>query len=71
MNLNAHYALDATHYPKPTEAWYQVEEDLWRGAKDVMLNTAALNEREAYFDIIRVTNGGQIYKAAVASAYTL
>ena len=41
---------------KATEVWYQDVEDsdLWFGEHGVMVNTAALNEREFYFDVIRV-----------------
>jgi hypothetical protein len=41
---------------KATEVWYQDVEDndLWFGEHGVMVNTAALNEREFYYDVIRV-----------------
>jgi hypothetical protein len=41
---------------KVTEVWYQDVEDsnLWFGEHGVMVNTAALDEREFYFDVIRV-----------------
>jgi hypothetical protein len=41
---------------KRTEIWYQDVEDsdLWFGEHGVMVNTAALNEREFYFEVIRV-----------------
>lgn len=41
---------------KAIEIWYQDVEDsdLWFGEHGVMVNTAALNEREFYFDVIRV-----------------
>lgn len=40
-----------------TEIWTQDTEnpDLWHGNYGVMINTAALNEREAYFDVIRIS----------------
>ena len=39
-----------------TETWYQDTEDtnLWHGNHGVIVNTAALEERTFYFDIIRV-----------------
>jgi hypothetical protein len=41
---------------KVTEVWYQDVEDsdLWFGEHGVMVNTAALEEREFYYDVIRV-----------------
>jgi hypothetical protein len=48
-----HYAENQI---KRTEIWYQDVEDsdLWFGEHGVMVNTAALNEREFYFEVIRV-----------------
>jgi hypothetical protein len=42
---------------KTSEVWYQDPEntDFWHGKHRVIVNTAALNEREFYFDIIRFT----------------
>jgi hypothetical protein len=42
--------------PLITEIWTQDIEnpDLWHGNYGVMLNTAALNEREAFFEVTRV-----------------
>jgi len=75
MNLNSVYSESYHHlnnapHPKQTEAWYQVENDLWRGAKDVLVNTAALEAREAYFNVIRVTHEGRLHTSS-ESAYTL
>jgi hypothetical protein len=41
---------------KASEVWYQDVEDsnLWFGEHGVMVNTAALDEREFYYDVIRV-----------------
>lgn len=41
---------------KVTEVWYQDVEDsnLWFGEHGVIVNTAALEEREFYYDVIRV-----------------
>lgn len=69
MNLNRidpedYHHLTSPRYPKPSEAWYQLEDDLWRGAKDVLINTAALREREMYFDVIRVTQQGTVYQVS-------
>jgi hypothetical protein len=43
---------------KATETWYQDVEnrDLWFGEHGVMVNTAALSEREFYYDVIRVAH---------------
>ena len=40
------------------EAWYQLASnpDLWEGAGGLIVNTAALEEREAYFEVTRVAN---------------
>ena len=42
-------------FSKPTELWRQLpdEPDLWHGENGVILNSAALLEREFYFDIVR------------------
>ena len=42
--------------PMITELWQQdyQDQDLWHNEQGIMINTAALVEREAYFDIIRV-----------------
>ena len=39
-----------------TEVWTQDLErpDLWHGKYGLMVNTVALNEREAYFEVTRV-----------------
>ena len=41
---------------KVSEVWYQdsVEADLWNNDKGLLVNTAALNEREAFFEVTRV-----------------
>jgi hypothetical protein len=46
----------AENQVKLTEIWYQDVEDsnLWFGEHGVMVNTAALDEREFYFEVIRV-----------------
>lgn len=43
---------------KATEVWYQDVEDrdLWFGEHGVMVNTAALAEREFYYEVIRVAH---------------
>ncbi|MGL4611664.1 MAG: hypothetical protein ACRCYY_18630 [Trueperaceae bacterium] len=51
--------MNIEHNNKPikvTEMWYQdiEDSDLWFGEHGVILNTAALDEREVYFEIIRV-----------------
>ena len=50
---------------KTSEVWYQdaLEADLWHNDKGLLVNTAALNEREAFFDVTRVA-----LEAAAASA---
>jgi hypothetical protein len=44
------------------EIWRQDPDnaDLWHAAHGVIINTSALNEREAYFEIVRL----QYYSAA-------
>ena len=44
-------------YPlRPLETWHQdpADADLWHGAAGVILNSAALQERESYFEVVRV-----------------
>ncbi len=43
---------------KITEVWYQDVEDsdLWFGEHGVMVNSAALDEREFYYDVTRVSH---------------
>lgn len=45
-----------TKHLKASEVWYQDSEDrdYWHGQHGVMVNTAALTEREFYYQIIRV-----------------
>ena len=40
------------------ETWYQLASnpDLWEGNNSLLVNTAALQEREAYFEVTRVSN---------------
>lgn len=42
---------------KHTEVWQQNPEspDFWHGPNGVIINTAALNEREFYYNVIRIT----------------
>ncbi len=53
-----HITLDASkaNQTKNAELWYQDPEDsnLWHGKHGVIINTAALNEREFYYSVIRV-----------------
>ncbi len=44
--------------PKPIEVWQQdsQQQDLWLFTNGIMVNSAALKERESYFDIIRIHN---------------
>ena len=41
---------------KVSEIWYQdaLESDLWHNDKGLIVNTAALNERETFFEVTRV-----------------
>lgn len=45
---------------KKTEVWYQDPEDhnLWHGTHGVIVNTAALVEREFFYNITRVVASG-------------
>ncbi len=40
------------------EIWYQdnSDYDLWHGPQGLIVNTAALEEREAFYEVTRVTN---------------
>jgi hypothetical protein len=56
---------------KVSEVWYQDTEngDMWHGKHGVIVNTAALNEREFYFDIIRITVQPVYYKERGTRVY--
>jgi hypothetical protein len=43
---------------KNAELWYQDHQDanLWHGKHGVMVNTAALNEREFYYTVVRIAS---------------
>ena len=51
-----HVIRDTMTPLKPTEVWHQDshDADLWHGPHGVILNAAALEEREFYFDVICV-----------------
>jgi hypothetical protein len=38
----------------PTEIWSHLEDDLWLGPKGVIVNSAALEERKFYFNILKI-----------------
>lgn len=44
---------------KPAEIWFRhpVESDLWIGENGVLINSAALIERETYYDVARLPAG--------------
>jgi hypothetical protein len=54
-----------------TEVWYQDREDgdYWHGKRGIIVNTAALNEREVYYEIIRVHTCTNNKAEHVGSAY--
>ena len=56
---------------KASEIWYQDLEDthLWRGKHGILLNTAALNEREFYYTVIRIASQPSYVKEAYTRAY--
>jgi hypothetical protein len=41
---------------KASEVWYQdaLESDLWHNDRGLIVNTSALDEREAFFEVTRV-----------------
>lgn len=47
------------HLYAPTETWYQDarDADLWHGDYGLIVNTAALDQRAVYFEVIRVSAG--------------
>lgn len=55
------------------EVWYQDTQnhDLWSNEQGLLVNTAALNEREAYFDITRVDAGMRQVNGAQAHSSSL
>lgn len=50
-----------SHLDKPVELWTRdaQDENLWHGPHGVIVNGAALAEREAYFHIVRRTGRAQ------------
>jgi hypothetical protein len=56
---------------KTSEVWYQDcdNPELWHGKHGVIVNTAALNEREFYYDIIRITVQPSYVKERYTRAY--
>jgi hypothetical protein len=56
---------------KTSEVWYQDRDDadMWHGKHGVIINTAALNEREFYYDIIRITVQPNYVKEHYTRAY--
>ena len=62
---------NAEQHFKTSEVWYQDLEDanMWHGKHGVIINTAALNEREFYFDIIRITHQPSYSKERYTRAY--
>ena len=56
-------AVTMTTRPKKSfEVWHQDNEtrDLWHAETGLMVNTAALKEREVYFDIVRIPSASFI-----------
>ena len=55
-----HITLDTTkaNQVKNAELWYQDPEDsnLWHGKHGVIINTAALVEREFYYSVVRISH---------------
>ncbi len=51
-----------------SEVWYQdaLEADLWHNDKGLLVNTAALDEREAFFEVTRVAVNPAANKASSA-----
>lgn len=48
------YDETLTLYPR-VELWQQLgDSDLWETESDLIVNTAALEERSAYFEVIRI-----------------
>lgn len=56
---------------KVVERWYQDAEDsdYWHGQHRVIVNTAALNEREFYYHIIRINAEAGVPKERFNRAY--
>lgn len=54
---------------KEIEIWRQdtQNQDLWHGENGVMLNTAALKERQPYFDIVKIPTAEFIPDQALLS----
>ena len=53
--MQKHQTISDTATPlKPTEVWQQdaLDADFWHGPNGIIVNTAALKEREFYFDIV-------------------
>lgn len=58
----AHYfrrqSLEQEEQNLKTEIWYQDSQDadLWHGEQGLIVNTAALNERETYYKVLRIAS---------------
>ena len=54
---------------KPPETWTQdpEERDLWHGENGVILNTAALEERTAYYEVVRLHHPNNISKTSMSA----
>jgi hypothetical protein len=56
---------------KDSEIWYQDPEDtnLWHGKHGVIINTAALNEREFYYTVVRIPSKPAYQQENLTRAY--
>ena len=56
---------------KNSELWYQDPEDknLWHGKHGVIINTAALNEREFYYTVVRIPSTISYQQDTLTRAY--
>ena len=41
----------------PIEVWKHFEGDLWLGPKNVIINSAALEERKYFYNIVQLSQG--------------
>ena len=63
MNTHRNLYQQVAALLKPTETWRQdtTDRDLWHHASGVIVNSAALDQREPYYTIIRVGAADSAY----------
>jgi hypothetical protein len=70
MKTSSHQATQNSPL-KNSEIWYQDPGDtnLWHGKHGVIVNTAALNEREFYYTVVRIPSKPAYHNETLTRAY--